>query len=71
MATQQSAFTIHGVDKSSINSQFSKDIIDYIDIDFNSRQEILAQLYKLGINEAFIFGNLDSLAQKLCREQGL
>jgi hypothetical protein len=70
MAAQQSAFTIHGKSTKPLEEQVRKGIVEYVDIDFHSRNKLLQQLYRLGIVEDTIYCDLDSLAKRLRREKG-
>ncbi len=71
MAAQQSTFTIHGKSRLGMNELFPREIINFIDIDLEHKQNLLSQLHRLGIVEDVVFCDLDSLAKRLCREQGL
>lgn len=71
MAAQQSAFTVHGSDTKTLEEQVDSGIVEYVDIDFHSKNQLLKQLYRLGIVEDTIYCDLDSLAKRLCREKGI
>jgi hypothetical protein len=71
MSAQKSVFTIHGENTSSLDEQFSENVINFIDIDCTARESIMEKLYRLGIVEDAIFCDLDSLSTRLCREQDL
>lgn len=71
MSAQQSVFTVHGDCSKPLDEQVASDVINFVDIDFKARQQILKQLHRLGIMEDTIYCDLDSLATRLCRELGL
>ncbi|WP_139070512.1 FRG domain-containing protein, partial [Aliivibrio fischeri] len=68
IANQTGCFTVHGADPSSINDLLESNYCDLIELRIDSPEERLKMvktLDSLGINEEFIYQDLDSLCARI------
>ena len=74
-SSQQGCFTVHGKDLHAISTYLSKDQdFHMIKVDARTKKKriaLLRSLSSLGIDEEFIYQDLDSLSQKINREHRL
>jgi len=75
VSAQKGCFTVHGTEDDSIDT-YLKDDEDFqmITIKIKSqehRKEMIKTLSKLGIDEEFIYQDLDSLCNRIKREYGI
>ncbi|MDO9619425.1 MAG: FRG domain-containing protein [Pseudomonas sp.] len=74
ISSQKGCFTVHGKNPDSIDTYLSNpDDFHMIKVDARSkekRKEMVRVLAKLGINEEFIYQDLDSLCRRIIREHG-
>lgn len=72
VSSQRGCFTIHGVESNSIDFYLNEDLdFHMIKIDARTkkaRHNLLSTLSLMGINEEFIYQDLDSLCNKIKRE---
>ena len=70
---QQGCFTIHNIQNKSIDNLFRLEIEKpmFVQISIKgieNKDKILSSLHNIGVDEAFVYQNLDSLSNKIVRE---